>query len=327
MITIFITGGLGNQIFQIACALGLSYKTNNKLIIGKNLISSNTHQNNNKELTVSILKKVFPELNIIDHLNISSYYNYKEKNAEAFKYTNIYNELTNTFNNSSNSNSSNNSNNTNNCNNLETMNIVLKGYFITEKYFEIPLKCCIEVTPKTNYYKEITNNFENTYFIHIRLGDYVNHFLYTIQLVNYYNYCINKIIEQNSLAKFIICTNEYGSNLDNYINKFPLDKNKNKINYIIQDKTNDALDTLYIMKSCKGGICSNSTLSWLGAYFQQLENNENNINNNNEKNFNNKLIFMPYPWVNFVNGFINANIKDVYPEWTHIYDTINNNIL
>jgi hypothetical protein len=313
MITIFITGGLGNQIFQIACALGLSYKTNNKLIIGKNLITTNSHQNNNKELTVSILKKVFPELNIVDNLDISSYYHYKEKNAEAFNYTNIYNELTNIFNNS-------------NSNNLETMNIVLKGYFITEKYFEIPLKCCIEVTPKTNYYKEITNNFENTYFIHIRLGDYVNHFLYTIQLVNYYNYCINKIIEQNSLAKFIICTNEYNNYFTDYINKFPQkNKNNNNINYIIQDKNNDALDTLYIMKSCKGGICSNSTLSWLGAYFQQFKNDETNINN--DKNYKNKLIFMPYPWVNFVNGFTHDNIKDVYPEWAQLYDTINNKIM
>ena len=312
MITIYIKGGLGNQIFQIACALGLSYKTNNKLIIGKNLISPNTHQNNNKELTVSILKKVFLELNIIDYLNISSYYHYKEKNAEVFNYTNIYNELININNNSN--------NNSNNNTILETMNIVLDGYFITEKYFEIPLKCCIELTPNTNYYKEITHNFENTYFIHIRLGDYVNHFLYTIQLVNYYNYCINKIIEQDPLAKFIICTNDYSIHFTDYINKFPQTKNTNNniINYIIQDKTNDALDTLYIMKSCKGGICTNSTLSWLGAYFQQLE------NKNNIKKHNKDYIFMPYPWVNFVNGFINDNIKDVYPEWTQIYDTINN---
>ena len=309
MITIFITGGLGNQIFQIACALGLSYKTNNKLIIGKNLITPNSHQNNNKELTASILKKVFPELNVIDYLDISSYYHYKEKNAEAFHYTNIYNELTNIINNS---------------NNLETMNIVLDGYFISEKYFEIPLKCCIKITPNTNYYKKITHNFENTYFIHIRLGDYVNHFLYNIQLINYYIYCINKILAQNSLAKFIICTNEYSTHFTDYINKFPQNKNKNNINYIIQDKNNDALDTLYIMKSCKGGICSNSTLSWVGAYFQHYDNtiNDNTINNKN-KNIKNGLIFMPYPWVNFVNGFTKDNIKNVYPEWTQIYDTIN----
>ena len=40
----------------------------------------------------------------------------------------------------------------------------------------------------------MTNDFEHTYFIHIRLGDYVNNNFYTINLIEYYNYCINNII-------------------------------------------------------------------------------------------------------------------------------------
>lgn len=304
MITIYITGGLGNQIFQIACALGLCYKTNNKLTIGKNLITPNAHQKNNKELTVSTLKQIFPDLLIVDNLDISEYYHYDEPLERAFHYINIYNKLINIDN--------------IDCETLNNKNIILNGYFISEKFFEIPLKCCIEVTPKTMLYKDNTNNFNNMYFIHIRLGDYVNHFLYTIKLINYYKCCINKIKSQDPLAKFIICTNEYSPNLINYINEFP--KNAE---YIIQEQNNSALDTLYIMKSCKGGICSNSTLSWLGAYFQQFENeNENNI-----KKHNKDYIFMPYPWVNFVIGFTRDNIKDVYPEWTQIYDTINNTFM
>jgi len=312
MITIYIKGGLGNQLFQISCALGLSYKTNKKLIIGENLISNNNHQHNNKNITINTLKKLFPDLNIVDNLDISNYFQYNENSCEVFKYTNIYNEIIAKI------------------DKIDNENILLQGYFISEKYFERSLKCCIESTLGTYKYKELTNNFENTYFIHIRLGDYVNHYLYTINLIDYYNYCINKIKSQNPLAQFIICTNEYGSNLDNYINKFP--KNKN-INYIIQDENNDAVDTLYIMKNCKGGICSNSTLSWCGAYFQQFENDNKNvleINHTIEKQntINNKdYIFMPYPWVNFVNGFNNDTIKDVYPEWSQIYDTINNKIM
>ncbi len=68
------------------------------------------------------------------------------------------------------------------------------------------------------------------------------------------------------------------------------------------------------MSSCKGGICSNSTLSWLGSYFQK----------NKEKN--KEYIFMPYPWVNFIYDFNKDNIMDVYPEWVTIFDTINKNI-
>ena len=287
MISIIIRGGLGNQIFQVLCALGYKYNYNKKLILANNLIHTNTHQHNNKEITLLTLKKIFPTIEFVNHLDTSQFYIYNEKNNEAFNYTTIE---------------------------KQDNNILLYGYFISEKYFpesflDLCNDYCIEQTPTTIKYNTLTNNFENTYFIHIRLGDYVNHNLYTIHLFDYYNYCINKIKEQDPLAKFIICTNEYGSNFDNYINNFP--KNND---YIIQDINNDALDTLYIMSSCKGGICSNSTLSWLGSYFQK------------NKNKNKDFIFMPYPWINFINGFTHDNTSDVYPKWCQIYDTIHNNI-
>ena len=285
MISIIIRGGLGNQLFQVLCALGYKYKYNEKLILANNLIETNTHQHHNKEMTLLTLKKIFPTIEFVNHLDTTHFNIYNEKNNEAFNYTTIE---------------------------KQDNNILLYGYFISEKYFpesflDLCNDYCIEQTPNTIKYNTLTNNFENTYFIHIRLGDYVNHNLYTIHLSEYYNYCINKIKEQEPLAKFIICTNEYGSNLDKYIKNFP--KNNE---YIIQDINNDALDTLYIMSSCKGGICSNSTLSWLGSYFQ--------------KNKNKDYIFMPYPWINFINGFTHDNTSDVYPKWCQIYDTINNNI-
>jgi len=286
MISIIIRGGLGNQIFQVLCALGYKYKYNSKLILANNLIDTNTHQYHNKEIILFTLKKIFPNIEFVNYLDTSQFYIYNEKNSESFNYTTIE---------------------------KQDNHILLYGYFINEKYFpesflDLCNDCCIEQTPNTIKYLNLTNNFQTTYFIHIRLGDYVNNNVYTIHLSEYYKYCINKIKEQEPLATFIICTNEYGSNLDNYIKNFP--KNNN---YIIQDINNDALDTLYIMSSCKGGICSNSTLSWLGSYFQ--------------KNKNKDYIFMPYPWVNFINGFTHDNTRDIYPKWCQIYDTINNNIL
>ena len=67
------------------------------------------------------------------------------------------------------------------------------------------------------------------------------------------------------------------------------------------------------MSSCIGGICANSTLSFIGSYFQ--------------KNKTKKNIYMPYPIVNFVNGFSNENVtKDMYPDWCTVYNTFNNEI-
>ena len=283
MITIQIHGGLGNQLFQIFSALEYSYKTNNKLVLARNLIDINHHQNNNKDLTISTIKKLFPNIEILEYLDTTNFYNYNENGC--FTYTEI------------------NINNNHNNNENKIQNIFLKGYFISEKYFSRKVfQDCLFMT----------NNFENTYFIHIRLGDYINNNTYNINLVPYYIYCINKIREQDILAKFIICTNEYGTNLDKYLNVFPKD-----IEYIIQDVKNDAIDTLYIMSSCYGGICSNSTLSWMGLYFQQQKN----------KNNNKEYCYMPYPWVQFINNFNHDNTKDVYPEWTQIYNTFTNLII
>lgn len=305
MISVVIKGGLGNQIFQILCALGYIYKTNNKLIIAKNLIHPNQHQNNDKELTVSILNKLFPDIEIIENLDTKDFYKYNET-CSIFAYTDIHI-------------------------NQNINNILFNGYFINEKYLPDTINkfnYCIEKSLNTSKYDELTNNFENTYFIHIRLGDYINHFFHYVNLREYYNYCINKIKEQDSLAKFIICTNEYGPNLDVYINSFP----KNNY-YIIQDEKNDALDTLYIMSECQGGICSNSTLSWLGSYFQTKKKNDK-INNdkinekiNNDKINNKEFIYMPYPWVQFVNGYNKENTIDVYPKWSQIYDTFTNKLI
>ena len=69
------------------------------------------------------------------------------------------------------------------------------------------------------------------------------------------------------------------------------------------------------MSSCKGGICSNSSLSFIGSYFQKDKEKDKNC------------IFMPYPWVNFINGYTHDNIIDIYPEWTQVYNTLNNEII
>ena len=286
-LTIKIHGGLGNQLFQIISALGFCYKYNKNFIVSKNNISKNDHET--KEQTINNIKTLFPDINILDNLDVKSYHIYREEST--FSYTDINIDL--------------------------TKNILLEGYFINKKYFpESFLELFtynISSSPNTLKYNEITQNFENTYFIHIRLGDYVNNYLYKINLTDYYIYCINKIKEHDSLSKFIICTNEYGINLDNYINNFPKD-----INYIIQDSNHTSLDTLYIMSSCKGGICSNSTLSWLGIYFQKNRKKDGS----NAKN----VTFMPYPWINFIGGYNKNNTIDIYPEWVQVYNTINNTI-
>jgi hypothetical protein len=123
----------------------------------------------------------------------------------------------------------------------------------------------------------------------------------------YYNQCISKVLDTNPNARFIICTNQYDSILSNYLKSFP-----NNISYKIQNAANTDIDTLYIMSRCIGGICSNSTLSYMGSVFQRTK----------------ESIYMPYPFAKFIDGFNDTNIKiDMYPKWAKVYDTLQNQFM
>uniref|UniRef100_A0A6C0HLW5 Alpha-1,2-fucosyltransferase n=1 Tax=viral metagenome TaxID=1070528 RepID=A0A6C0HLW5_9ZZZZ len=302
-ITPILTGGLGNQLFKIGCALNYAKKLNRTLYISKSHFIKNNHQSSEK--TFDTLSKLFPWLEIgTDSIDYHNTYTYSEQSDHAFK----FNDITKCIPESIIANNN---------------NILLDGYFINPQYLDCYF--CDAFTIKPNNDMSRYGTFANCYFIHIRLDDYVNNALYKIELAAYYTYCIKAIKTADNNAKFIICTNERGINLDNYIKQFPgwdgncnddsnsnnsnnSNSDKTKYEYIIQDINDDELDTLYIMSSCAGGICSNSTLSWMGSYLQKP----------------NALRFMPYPWINFIYGFNHDNTIGIYPEWVCVYNTINN---
>ena len=273
---IIIKGGLGNQLFQISMGLLISEKTNRELIINTKLIHENTHQP--YEQTIKKLKELFPTIKFTEEsINNNKLILFREPNNKAFVYIDMINKI-----------------------NDINKNILLDGYFQNEKYIYDKFKNMIKLIPKERL---LHQDFTDYYFIHIRLGDYVNNKFHYIDLIDYYNFAINDINKKNTNTKFIICTNQYDSVLTNILNKLNLTKN----NYIIQDKSDDEIDTLFIMKMCKGAICSNSSLSWMGSYLQ-----ENKKENN---------IYMPYPWVNKISGFTHDDIIDVYPTYAIVYNT------
>lgn len=281
-----IQGGLGNQLFQLGCAMKMAEKYNKKFMLIIKGILPNPHQNNNIVSTIYTIKQLFPDIPICDKkLFLQEFYNYQENKNECFLFTEEkLHEIFNIYN-----------------------NIILNGYFINYKYVPTTIFEKIKVTPTNK--KLLTFDFTNVYFIHIRLGDYLKNKMYQINLKSYYNYCINKILELNVDAKFIICTNQYDIYLQNYLKDFP----KN-MKFKIQDKSNNDMDTLYIMSSCCGAICSNSTLSFMGALFQKEPKKKEHI-------------YMPYPFVNFIDGFNQSNVtREMYPEWCTIYNTLNNRV-
>lgn len=154
-------------------------------------------------------------------------------------------------------------------------NVLLSGFFQDEKYFPSIQSGLI---PNIK-----TDNYPNTYFIHIRAGDYIGTFGY--DLSHYHKRCFDTLGPD---TKYIVFSND-NTYAANYMKQF-------NISFTISDKV-DQVDTLIEMANCEGAICANSSFSWIGAFFQ------------------NKGIgkrFMPSIW------FKNLNCNGIFPKWATI---------
>lgn len=184
---------------------------------------------------------------------------------------------------------------------LKTKSVFIPyGFFQNEKYFKEYRNDILELLkePKfiTDYIEEAYKQFlpfiENSYFIHIRLGDYLTNAKHFIHLENYYEKCLEKIAEKDPRAQFVLFSNE--SKKINYI--YPRlfgNLHQYHFNYIILDEPDEVI-SFYLMNRClKGGICSNSTFGWWAGWL--------NINEN-------KRLFMPSKWINM------DLENDIYPE-------------
>lgn len=154
------------------------------------------------------------------------------------------------------------------------------GYFQNHKYLDnIRDKMLEKIVPNEEEKKilDILLEFKlsNFVFLHVRMGDYVNHFLHYIDLTNYYKKAIelvrllgyNIIIISDDLVK----AKEIYPFLSNYttladIYQKKQEKYENEEDYSMLFADQDEIMTLLFMTQCKGAIGCNSSFSYIGAY-------------------------------------------------------------
>lgn len=184
--------------------------------------------------------------------------------------------------------------------------LVEYGFFQNEKYFKEYRSDILELLKEpemiTKYIEEAYLKFlpfiENSYFIHIRLGDYLTNAKHFIDLENYYERCYKKIIEKDPHAQFILFSNE-PDKIKYVYPKLINNLYQSQSQYIILNEADETI-SFYLMKRCsKGGICSNSTFGWWAGWL-----------NTNE----NKSIFMPSKWIHM------DLENDIYPDGTEVVE-------
>lgn len=287
---IILNGNLGNILFKLACVIKFSNIYNKDFIFNENTISLE-----NKIEVINIIKLLFPNIKTSNYLlKKDQYYLYEQSYSDIYKYNekNIDDTIT-TYN-----------------------NVVLNSSFINYSY--IPDITTNTLFNNINIYPLDTNllkhDFNNNYFIHILFNTIKNNIVYDFNLLPYYKFCINKIISINPNAIFYICSNKNVNYIKTYFKNISFN-NKVNIQTILDNNynINNEVNTFYIMSKCNGGICSRSALSIMGTHFQKFKNKE--------------TIYMPYPFVELINGFNSQNVNiSMYPDWCNVYD-INKNIL
>jgi hypothetical protein len=243
-------GRLGNWLFQIFSAYGIAKRSNRYLLIFGD-------DPNIPKLFSAILSEGWVFYVNRSDLDITNFVTYDESNEnDPTKNCFLYNEKL----------------------GLEEKDLFLFGYFQNEKYF---------MDYKTDIYRILENNditsrilkmypdLPNSYFIHIRRGDYVGNPLYTIDYDLYYRGAIFYILDKDPDAHFFVVSDDI-----EYCKSYSV-LSLVKATFV---ESLGPIYTLYLMSLCsKGGICANSSFSWWGSYLNKSED---------------KTVIMPKKWIN-----------------------------
>ena len=303
IVSVRLWGGLCNRLFQIACCYGYAEKYNLTPVFYKSFFNHNDHTNQDE--TIAILKELIPHIQISNEpVNENNFYIIEVCGDFACKYIELGLPP----------------------NDIMNKNILLKGYFQSEKYFPI-LEANKFLVPFVN--KLLTPDNLNKYFIHIRLGDYEGHYLHYLGYRNYLQKAIEYILERDSNAMFLICSNEKDKNkILKEIDFYSGETNSilSRIKYEFEIDINPDLHPLQTLKNmalCNGGgICLNSSFSWFGAYLSKLFNKVNskvisNTSDNSNDILGEQIFIMPDKWFN--ERYIpKDSYKDIYPEWPEL---------
>jgi hypothetical protein len=210
-VTVKTCGGLGNILFQVAAGFAYSKRHNKEFVLFQNMDMGSSHEGIDAYYN-TILSEINKEFKLTG--------TWTQYNQPEFKYEEIP---------------------------FVDGNVILSGYFQSEKYF-------------VEYKKDIKDLFDIGYSnnslcsMSIRRGDYLKHANYHTNLsVDYYISAMNKL----NLKKYSIVSDDIewcrrtfkGSEFD-FIDTSPL-------------------ESLRFMMSCKYSIIANSTFSWWGAWLGQ----------------------------------------------------------
>lgn len=229
MINVRIMGGLGNQLFQWACARNLQEKYGHfiKYDLGfynnQNFRKPQLNEFKYLQFNTVEIQPAFRDIGVGD---LFSYYNFNTKNLSDL-----------------------------------SVRYHLDGYWQSEKYFEenaATIKQNLEIDPRIEYYIEDNYPFiksEKTVSLHIRRTDYVSSNGYhPVQPLSYYQQALDLLTYDKILV---------------FSDDIEWCKQNLKFKNIVFSEGNSNIEDLYLMSACSDNVIANSSFSWWAAWMNK----------------------------------------------------------
>ena len=268
MIFVKLKGGLGNMMFQIAAGIHFSNQLNTEL----SLINLHEHLNylNSDNLYQPDLKHAF------EYLKLNQFKNFPPSfvdtlNTKTYQYPFEY------------------------INYIPPDNVIIDGFFQTEKYFSSSKTQILKSFEPTEEIKSQLQKYDflkyQTTSIHVRRGDYLKFSqIHTVQNESYFKKALD--ITKNKTEKYIVFSDDIEWCKKIFIND----------NFIFIENEKDYIE-IYLMSLCNNNIISNSSFSWWAAWMNPNDN---------------KLIISPKNWFG-IEKYGDLSDNDIIPnEWIKI---------
>ncbi len=261
MVIVKLSGGLGNQLFQVATAKSLANKLSCEFKIDNHFF--NDRPNRVFELcNFSLVYQEISTFELYKTLHLSKYFllDLITKNNRVYeKNINVFNEKHFQFDPM-----------------LYDQNepVVLNGYWQSEKYFEsISSEIRREFVLKNEvHYNSLPISMEisncNSVSIHLRRGDYLNNpiinSIHGVLSDEYYLNSIEFLKSKTTIDEVFIFSDDVNS-ANEFIKKYNYGIN-------ISAQSKNALLDFHLLQKCKHNIIANSSFSWWAAWLNSNPN-------------------------------------------------------